>query len=109
VEEVEQWVMAIDGPDLWEEFLREFPELINDLEVQMRLCRGDGGPGFYPPALLPVAVGFHDDLLLLRLGGPDAGAVYFSYDPDGYCEWHCHRVAGSFAELLQNLEREEHA
>ena len=84
-------VMALDGEDLM-----EFPELANDLEVQMRLCRGDGGPGYYPAELLPVAVGYHDDLLLLRLDGPDAGAVYFSYDPDGYCEWHGHRVAGAF-------------
>jgi hypothetical protein len=92
-------VMALDGEDL-----TELPELANDLDVQMRLCRGDGGPRHYPPELLPVAVGPHDDLLLLRLDGPDAGAVYFSYDPDGYCEWHCQRVAGSFADLLRGLE-----
>jgi hypothetical protein len=92
-------VMALDGEDLM-----GLPELACDLEVQMRLCRGDGGPGYYPPELLPVAVGPHDDRLLLRLDGPDAGAVYFSYDPDGYCEWHCHRVAGSFADLLRGLE-----
>ena len=49
-------------------------------------------------------MGYHDDLLLLRLDGPDAGAVYFSYDPDGYCEWHCHRVARSFADLLRDQE-----
>lgn len=84
--------------------LMELPELTSDLEVQMRLCRGDGGPGYYPPELLPVAVRYHDDLLLLRLDGPDAGAVYFSCDPDGYCEWHCLRVAGSFAELLRDLD-----
>ena len=97
-------VGALDGADLWKEFLTEFPDLINDLEVQMRLCRGDGGPGYYPPELLPVAVGYHDDLLLLRLNGPDAGAVYFSFDPDGYCAWHCHRVARSFADLLRGFE-----
>jgi hypothetical protein len=109
VEEVMGWVTALDGEDSWREFLTEFPELTNDLGVQMRLCRGDGRPQYYPPELLPVAVGYHDDLLLLRLDGPDAGAVYFSYDPDGYCAWHCHRVAGSFAELLRDLERGDHA
>lgn len=70
---------------------------------------GDGGPGYYPPELLLIAVGYYDDLLLLRLDEPVAGAVYFSCDPDGYCAWHCHRVAGSFAELLRDLEREDHA
>jgi len=91
--------MALDGEDLM-----RFPELANDLEVRMQLCQGDGSPQYYPPGLLPVAVGHHDDLLLLRLDGPDAGAVYFSYDPEGYCEWHCHRVAGSVAELLRELD-----
>jgi hypothetical protein len=104
VEEVVEMVGALDDADLWTEFLAELPGLTDDLEVQMRLCRGDGGPGYFPPELLPVAVGCRDDLLLLRLDGPDAGAVYFSFDPDGYCEWHCHRVAGSFADLLRDPE-----
>ncbi|MFL5329893.1 MAG: SMI1/KNR4 family protein [Gemmataceae bacterium] len=98
--------LVLYGQARWAEdwaALMEFPELTGDLEVQMRLCRGDGGPGYYPPELLPVADGDHDDLLLLRLDGSDIGAVYFSYDPDGYCEWHCHRVAESFAELLRDL------
>src|SRR5262245_13800100 len=73
VEEVVVWVTALDGADVWMEFLMEFPEPINDLEVQMRLNRGDGRPQDFPPALLPVAVGYHDDLLLLRLAEPDAG------------------------------------
>jgi hypothetical protein len=42
--------------------------------------------------------------LLLRLEGADVGAVYFAYDPDGYCEWHCDRVSGSFAEMLRDFE-----
>jgi hypothetical protein len=109
VEEVVGWVTALDGEDLLGEFLTEFPELTDDLEVQMRLCGGDGGPGYSPPELLPVAVGYHADLLLLRLDGPDAGAAHFCYDPDGYCEWDCHRVAGSFTELLRDLERWDYA
>lgn len=103
-------VLALYGRDnSLEEWtaLLERPEVIGDLEVQMRMCRGDGGPNNYPPELLPIAVGFRDDLLLLRLDGPDAPAVFFTFDPDGYCEWHCHQVASSFTELLRDLAGKE--
>ena len=87
----------------WMELEAEFPGLLHDLDVKMHICRGDGSHGYYPPELLPIGTGGYENLLLLRVDGPDAGAVFSTWDPDGYCEWHCDREAGSFVEYLQQL------
>lgn len=87
------------------EAIEEWPGLLADLALQMHGCR-EGG---YPRELLPIAVVWHDGLLLLRLDAPDPGEVYFTCDPDGYFEWHCERVAGSFSELLRDFEELEFA
>ena len=94
-----------EADDLGGEVAEAWPELLGDLELRIRWCRAGG----YPTELLPVAEVYQGDLLLLRLDEPDAGAVYFAFDPDGYCEWHCDRVAGSFADLLRDFEAWEFA
>lgn len=78
----------------------EWPELFSDLEARLLWCRSSG----YPADLLPIAEAARG-LLALQLGGEDAGSVDLDYDPDGYCEWHRERVAGSFADLMRDLGR----
>lgn len=76
----------------------EWPEFCCDLDVRSLLCiRAD-----YPVNLLPIG-DVADGSLFLWLDGPDVGAVDLTFDPDGYVAWHCHRVAASFGELLQNF------
>jgi hypothetical protein len=86
-----------------------WPRVEYDLAVQARWLWGDGGPLCYPPDLLPVAIVYHHDLLLLRLNGPEAGGVLYCWNPDGYFEWHCGQVAESLAELLRNFESQDWA
>jgi hypothetical protein len=86
------------------EAAEDWPELLVDLEVRMRWWR-DGG---CPADLLLVAEVYFGELLL-RLDGPDAGAVLYSFDPSGHGDGHCEQVAGSFAELLLDFESWEFA
>ncbi|MCC2672075.1 MAG: cell-wall [Armatimonadetes bacterium] len=92
--------ITADVVDLGHEAAEGWPELLLDLEAWVHWGRAAD----YPPELLPIAQVYHGELLLLRLAGEDAGAVYFAYDPDGYCEWHCDRLAGSCSELLEQFE-----
>ena len=100
---------AEDAAAFGNEIAEAWPGAQYDLEVQTRWHRGNGDFRDYPPELLPVALVYHHDLLLLRLAEPHPGAVLYAWDPDGYCEWHLGEVASSFAELLRDFESHEWA
>jgi hypothetical protein len=86
-------------PEAWP---AEFEVLSRDLDRVMTYCR-DAGTRSYPPELLPIAE-LSLGVLLLRLKGRGTGAVLHCYDPDGYESGHVNKVAGSFAELIRDLD-----
>jgi hypothetical protein len=88
------------SPERWP---KKWRILTSDLDMRMTWCRGDGGPRYYPPELLPVAE-LTLGVLLLRLKGRGTGAVLHCKGPDGYEPGHTKKVAGSFAELIRGLD-----
>ena len=90
-------------PERWHE---QWLVLTRDLGLRMEGAR-EAGTRSYPPELLPVADTPVIGVLLLRLAGRGTGAVLHCYDPDGYEPGHVNKVAGSFAELLRDLDEYE--